>query len=72
MFIDAVTKMTVKDALGILTGGDGAATNYLKKVTTSSLEAKFQPVIKKSLDKIGVTKTGTQSLLHTICLLPRK
>ena len=56
VFIDAVTNMSVTDALGILTGGEGAATNYLKKATSSNLEAKFQPVIKKSLDKIGVTK----------------
>ena len=56
VFIDAVTKMTVQDALGIVTGGQGSATNYLKKATSTSLEAKFQPVIKKSLDKVGVTK----------------
>lgn len=56
VFIDAVTKMTLKDALGILTDVNGAATKYLKKATSSNLEAKFQPVIKKSLDKIGVTR----------------
>jgi hypothetical protein len=56
VFIDAVTKMTVQDALGIVTGGKGSATTYLKKATSTSLEAKFQPIIKKSLDKVGVTK----------------
>lgn len=59
VFIDAVTKMTVQDALGVLTGGKSSATNYLKQATTSSLEAKFKPVIQKSLDKIGVTKNWT-------------
>lgn len=60
VFIDAVTKMTLQDALGVLTGGQGAATNYLKKTTTSSLQAKFKPVIQNSLDKVGVTKNWNQ------------
>lgn len=56
VFIDAVTKMTVKDALGILTGGNGAATSYLKQTTSTSLRTKFKPVIQNSLDKVGATK----------------
>ncbi len=30
IFIDAITSMSIQDALGILQGGDFAATNYLK------------------------------------------
>jgi hypothetical protein len=56
VFIDAVTKMTVQDALGILTGGDGAATEYLKKTTSETLRSKFKPVVQNSLDKVGATK----------------
>ena len=56
VFIDAVTNMTVKDAMGILTGGDGAATKYLKSTTSETLRSKFKPVVQKSLDKVGATK----------------
>ena len=34
VFVDAVKNMTVKDAMGVLTGGDGAATDYKGKIET--------------------------------------
>ena len=48
--------MTISDALGILQGGDFAATNYFKGKTTASLTAAFSPVIQKSLEKVDATK----------------
>jgi hypothetical protein len=56
IFVDAITSMTIQDALGILKGGDFAATNYLKGKTTSPLTNAFKPVIDKSLQKVGATK----------------
>lgn len=56
IFISAVKAMTVKDAWGILRGEKNAATEYLKRTTSSQLEAKFKPVIKQSLDGVGATK----------------
>ena len=56
IFVDAITGMTIQDALGILQGGDFAATNYLKSKTTSPLTDAFRPVIDKSLQKVGATK----------------
>jgi hypothetical protein len=56
IFIDAIRSMTIQDAVGILKGGDFAATNYLKSKTTSSLTAAFKPVIQQSLDKVSATK----------------
>jgi hypothetical protein len=56
IFMDAVTKMSFTDAMGILTGGKGSATNYLKQTTTGALTEAFRPEIQKSLDQIGVTK----------------
>jgi hypothetical protein len=56
IFVDAITSMTIQDALGILQGGDFAATNYLKTKTTSPLTEAFRPVIEKSLDKVNATK----------------
>ncbi len=56
IFTNAIKQMTISDALGILQGGDFAATNYFKKKTTPSLTAAFSPVIAKSLNKVDATK----------------
>jgi len=56
IFVDAIKHMTISDALGILRGGDFAATNYFKEKTTASLTTAFKPVISKSLNKVDATK----------------
>jgi hypothetical protein len=56
VFIETIKKMTIKAALGIVTGGDGAATKYLKDHTTQELRTKFRPEIQRALDKVGVFK----------------
>jgi hypothetical protein len=56
IFIDAIKTMTIQDALGILKGGDFAATNFLKSKTTAALTSAFKPVIENSLSKVGATK----------------
>ncbi|MEI6949352.1 DUF4197 domain-containing protein [Paraflavisolibacter sp. H34] len=56
IFVTAVKQMTFQDALGILKGGDFAATNYLKGKTSSPLTEAFRPVIESSLQKVNATK----------------
>jgi Protein of unknown function (DUF4197) len=56
IFLDAIKKMTVTDALNILRGSDTAATGYLRKTTTSELTTAFRPVIDASLKKVDATK----------------
>lgn len=56
IFIDAITEMTVQDGVGILNGGNGAATAYLKNKTTVKLTNEFTPVISTSLDKVNATQ----------------
>lgn len=56
IFINAIKQMTIQDAVGILKGGDFAATNYLKSKTTANLTAAFRPVIEQSLAKVNATK----------------
>jgi hypothetical protein len=56
IFVDAIKQMTISDALGILQGGDFAATNYFKQKTTASLTAAFSPIISTSLNKVDATK----------------
>jgi hypothetical protein len=56
IFIAAIKGMTVRDAINIVKGSDNAATTYLKNTTSPELVAKFQPIIKTSLDEVNATK----------------
>ena len=56
IFVNAIKQMTISDAIGILKGGDFAATNYFKQKTTAALTQAFSPVISKSLNKVDATK----------------
>jgi hypothetical protein len=56
IFWNSIQQMTINDAIGILRGGDFAATEYLKRTTTQQLTNAFRPVIDKSLAKVSATK----------------
>jgi hypothetical protein len=56
IFVKSITKMTFQDAMSILKGDKNAATNYLKKTTTSELMEAYGPVIDSSLTKTSATK----------------
>lgn len=56
IFVNAITSMTINDAMGILQGQDNAATEYLKRTTTSALKEKFRPVVQSAIDKVELTK----------------
>ena len=56
IFLSAIKKMTVTDALNILRGTDTAATGYLRKTTSAELTSSFMPVIEESLKKVDATK----------------
>lgn len=56
IFWDAIRQMSITDGLKILRGGDYAATDYLKSMTTKQLTEKFRPVIETSLAKTEATK----------------
>lgn len=56
IFVNAIKEMTITDAIGILKGGDHAATNYFKDKTTLPLTNAFRPVIEKALTKADATK----------------
>ena len=60
IFVTAVKNMTFTDAKNILLGSDNAATSYLQGSTTTSLYAKFNPVIKSSFEKVGADAVWTK------------
>ncbi|HNL07991.1 MAG: DUF4197 domain-containing protein [Chitinophagales bacterium] len=57
IFVNAIKQMTFQDAMAILKNDNKqAATDFLKKATTTQLQAAFKPVIQKSLEKTLATK----------------
>jgi hypothetical protein len=53
IFVAAIKEITFADVWNILTGGENAATNYLKEKTYTKLYGEFNPVIIQSLDKFS-------------------
>ena len=53
IFVDAIKNITIADAKSILLGNQDAATNYLQTSTRNPLYAKFNPVVKESIGKVG-------------------
>ncbi|RAP58480.1 DUF4197 domain-containing protein [Oleiagrimonas sp. MCCC 1A03011] len=56
LFGDAIRQMTLKDARGILGGGDHAATDYFRRVAGPKLVERIRPIVAKATDSVGVTK----------------
>jgi len=56
IFWEAIKSMSFADAMGILKGGDNAATNYFKGKTTAQLTSAFAPKIAAALGKNNTTK----------------
>jgi hypothetical protein len=66
--IDAVQSITIEDALGILRGGDSAATDFLRGRTEASLRQTFTPFVENALELSGAYQaldsvTSSQPLL---------
>jgi hypothetical protein len=56
IFVDAIKRMDIGDAIGLVRNGDTSATHFFRDKTTAQLTAAFMPVIKASLDKVNATK----------------
>jgi hypothetical protein len=66
IFIGSITAMTISDGLGILKGGDHAATDYLKRTTSDQLFNLYQPKIKSSIDKKLIGNISTTESWNTL------
>lgn len=60
LLVDAVKKMTVQDAKGILTGGDTAGTEYFKRTTSEPLRARFLPIVQAATKKVKLAEKYNQ------------
>lgn len=59
IFVDAISQMSITDALNIVKGGNTSATDYFKSKTTDKLKTAFAPAVKGSLDSTLATKYYT-------------
>lgn len=65
IFTHAITNMSFFDAMKILTGGQGAATQYLQSNTSIQLTQAFQPEIKSALESVAIYNHWTP-IVNTI------
>ncbi len=56
LFHAAVDKMTWSDAIGIVTGGKDAATQYLRRTAGQELESQMRPIVGQQLQGAGAIK----------------
>lgn len=56
IFLDAIRRITIDDARGILTGGETAATEYFRERTEEGLTTAFAPIVQEATSEFGVTR----------------
>ncbi len=69
LFVDAIKQMTFSDAQAILNGPNNAATVYFQSRTEDKLQTLFKPIVKQSMEKVGVTQYY-QAITEKIQSLP--
>jgi hypothetical protein len=56
LLVDSVKQMTIQDAAQILAGGDDAATQYFRRMTSERLTELMLPVVRRSTETVGVAQ----------------
>lgn len=69
IFTGAISKMSIGDARGILSGPQDAATQYFRKTTSGDLTKAFTPIVDKSLSSVGAV-TALKSVQSKASSLP--
>ncbi len=54
IFWNAITRMTLADAFGILNGGETAATDFFRDRTEEELRSRFNPIVKQKMSDVGL------------------
>lgn len=73
IFTDAISSLSIQGAIGIVQGGDNAATTFLQNRTGGSLNNLFTPIMTNALQQAGAIRTFDQlaSRLQGIPLAPK-
>jgi hypothetical protein len=56
LLADAVSRMTLQDAKGILSGGQTSVTDYFKRSTSAQLTQRFLPIVKDATNRVGLAQ----------------
>ena len=56
VFVDAIAKLTLEDAAGIVTGGDTAATDFFERTASDPLRARFRPIVEQAMQDVGLAE----------------
>jgi len=56
IFMNAIKNMSIQDGFSILKGGEGAATDFLRRSTTEELIQAFSPKVAVSIEKVKLTE----------------
>jgi hypothetical protein len=54
VFWNAITYMTIEDAVGILNGNETAATEYFRTSTGGELRQRFKPIVEEKMSQVGL------------------
>jgi hypothetical protein len=60
LFVDAVKKMSVQDAKGIISGGDTAGTEYFRRTTRGQLHKRFMPIVQRATARVELAQKYDQ------------
>jgi hypothetical protein len=60
IFVDSVKKMSVRDAKGIISGGDTAGTEYFRRTTREQLHKRFRPIVEKATARVQLAQKYDQ------------
>lgn len=56
VFWQGIRQMSFSDAMGILKGGDTAATEYFDRTTRPTLRERFTPIVDAKMSEVGVVR----------------
>ncbi len=73
IFVDAITSLSINDAINIVKGPDNAATTYLQDRTTTRLTQLFSPIMENALRDTGALRLldDVTGQLNAVPLAPR-
>ena len=60
LFVQAVKKMSVQDAKGIITGGETAGTDYFRRSTRAQLHDRFLPIVQRATARVDLAQKYDQ------------
>ncbi|OHD54816.1 MAG: hypothetical protein A2Y33_02275 [Spirochaetes bacterium GWF1_51_8] len=72
-FIDAMSGISLDEVGSMLFGGEDAVTKYLEKKTRKKMSKEFAPIIKDSMEEVGITRLFKKLLdaYNSIPLVPK-